>query len=188
MFVKNEKQVNLSKNIVFVPMALQTPITSIAHLAVCVQCSPTVPPQTMGSIWLSDISVLFCTSCTVGLCATGQLLTLWGPVAWQGGNTDVTEVSDLSLAAGNGMSIPPKKQTCCWELGGTLSHPTSAHDLWLQMAAGLVTELKRRRPCNASTSEAIGRYLFVTNNNPKHANPVYLDAKGEGASENVDLT
>lgn len=56
------------------------------------------------------------------------------------------------------------------------------------MAAGLVTVLKRRRPCTASTSEAGGRYLFVTNNNPKHANTVYLDAKGEGASENVDLT
>ncbi len=37
-------------------------------------------------------------------------------------------------------------------------------------------------------NEAKLHVTFVTKSNPKQVNPVYLDAKGETASENLDLT
>lgn len=158
----------VQKTFLFVPIALQIPIPSITQLAVCVQCSLTVPPQTKGSIWLSDISVLFCTSCTVGLCSIGQLLTLWGPVACQGGHADVTEVSDLSLAAGNGTSIPHPKnkrvaESCaanCRTRRQPMTFDFSWQLVWLQC-------WKEGRPCTASTSEAVGSYLL-------HLSPIVI--------------
>lgn len=153
----------VQKNKLFVPIALQIPIPSITQLAVCMQFSTTVPPQTIGSIWLSDISVLFCTSCTVGLCSIGQLLvlTLWGPVACQGGHADVTEVSDLSLAAGNGTSTPhPKNKRVAesWTANCRTRRQPMTFDFSWQLVR--LQCWKEGHPCTARTSEAVGSYLL----------------------------